>query len=84
MNAVGFHGPKEHLAVAVDRGGVSHAIYPTASRTLCSMHDDELGDVVNGLEHTPDCLVCVTTAAAFDRIDRSAPSTWFRREAAAA
>jgi hypothetical protein len=80
---VGLGLAKEILATGVDAEGTRHAIYPTASFTLCSMSDDQLGDVVDGSDEAPDCLVCATAAAAFDRIDRSAPDSWFRAAAAA-
>jgi hypothetical protein len=73
---------KELLAIGADYAGVRHAIYPTACRTLCSMSDDKLVDVCGGGDG-PDCLVCATAAAAFDRIDRSAPASWFRPAVAA-
>jgi len=59
-------------------------MYPTATRTLCNLSDDVVSDVVDGLEEPPpDCLVCAVTAAAFDRVDRSAPPAWFRQQVAA-
>lgn len=78
------HCAKELLAIAADYAGVRHAIYPTACRTLCSMSDDKIVDVTGGGDG-PDCrLACATAAAAFDKIDRSAPSTWYRHGQAAA
>ena len=76
---------KEMLAIGTDYAGVRHAVYPTACRTLCSKKSDEqIADVDDGDSGPPDCLVCATAARAFDKIDRSAPSTWFRRSEAAA
>jgi hypothetical protein len=68
--------PRETLTSALDGGGIRHAIYPTASRTLCSKTDEALD--VRGDTRPPDCLACATAAAAFDHIDNSAPSDWFR------
>jgi hypothetical protein len=71
-------GFKELLAIGVDELRVRHAIYPTASRALCGALDDAL-DVHGGAnESQPDCLPCATAAAAIDKIDRSAPASWFR------
>jgi hypothetical protein len=76
-------GAKELLAIGADYAGVRHAIYPTAYRTLCSTPDDQLAEV-SGEDEPPDCLVCAASARAFDKIDRSAPSAWFRNGTAAA
>lgn len=69
---------REQLAIAVTDDEALHAMYPTASYTLCGIADDRIVDVADGHNDRPDCLVCATTAAAFDRIDRTAPATWFR------
>jgi hypothetical protein len=70
----------EQLAVALTEQRGMHAMYPTAQRTLCGLPADTLVvEVRAGDEHyRPDCLVCETTAAAHDKIDHSAPATWFR------
>lgn len=73
-----LHGPKEFLAIAVDEQGVRHAMYPTDDSTLCSLVD--VAEVIADGE-PPDCLLCATTARVWDRVDRSAPSAWFRNGA---
>lgn len=75
---VGF---RELLAIGVDPDGGSHAIYPTADTALCGMHSNLL-EVTAGSGQPPTCLTCTDTARVYDRIDHSAPHTWFRPQQA--
>lgn len=77
-------GINELLAVAIDTDAVRHAMYPTSARTLCGRSDGAIVDLVAGDTALPDCLVCKTTACAFDGVDHSAPAAWFRAGAAVA
>jgi hypothetical protein len=81
VSAAGIGWGKEFLAIGVDVDGARHAIYPTASRTLCGVSDDALDVHGGGDESMPDCLVCALTAQAYDRVDHSAPPAWFRNTA---
>lgn len=55
--------------------GEWHAIYPTASRTLCGLQFD-MATRRRGRRCAPTCPVCLAATAAFDRIDGSAPERW--------
>jgi hypothetical protein len=74
----------ELLAIAIDDDAVRHAMYPTSGRTLCGRSDGAIAEVVAGDNGSPDCLVCKTTACAFDGVGHSAPASWFRSGAAVA
>lgn len=78
------YGITELLAIAIDHDDVRHAMYPTSGRTLCGRNDGTIAEVIAGDNGPPDCSVCKTTACAFDHVDRSAPTAWFRAEAAVA
>jgi hypothetical protein len=67
---------REILTSGQDSGGVWHAFYASASRTLCNVARPERGEDRHA--HEPTCETCVTTARAFDRIDSSCPPHWFR------
>lgn len=53
----------------------THAIYPTASTTLCGVSRDQVEELGGSLP--PVCEPCFETAHVFHRIDRSAPAKWF-------
>lgn len=69
----------EQLATMLDEGGLLHAIYPSATNSLCGLDVDELEQPrVRDRSAPPGCGDYYATAERFDRIDRSAPSHWFR------
>lgn len=65
-----FVGRKTFLA-STEIGGVRHAAYPDAERTLCGL----VAPTDRG-RPVPTCQVCVETAVRFDQIDCSVPDHW--------
>lgn len=54
--------------------GLWHAIYPTATRTLCGRVTSKHRGP--GRKWPPTCATCAAVAVAFHRIDGSAPRHW--------
>jgi hypothetical protein len=65
--------PCELLRSERHRDGRWHAVYPTATLTLCGREKESQG---KGRPGQPTCLRCLGTALAFRRIDGSAPVAW--------
>jgi len=72
--------PREILTSQRGTDGLWHALYPSATKTLCNR--DAL-PLTKGRRYPPTCGVCAKTARRFDRIDGTAPAHW-RPEAVAA
>ena len=65
----------EKLQTVHDTGGATHAVYPTATLTLCGL--SRASTKASLKSDTPSCGLCATAAREFRRIDRSAPAHWF-------
>jgi hypothetical protein len=59
--------------------GLRHAIYPTATMTLCGRAREGASS-----RTLPTCVPCHEVAAVYFRIDRSAPAWWFTTSGGAA